>query len=1003
MSQEQTVSNLIQNQFPAFYNEDGPLFIAFVQAYYEWLEQSYGVINLTLYDSTKNFSNGEIVYQALNSTNVATGTLIGVSGSTLTINNFTGTFTSNLSLNGATSLAVANVAAVSDIITLGNPTYQTRNLLSYIDIDNTLNEFIVYFTNTYLQGIQYDILADPKLAVKRILDLYRAKGTSRAIKLLFQLVFAEDIDLYIPGNDILKPSDGIWTIPQYLEVSNSPILSSYVGQTVTGVTSGATAYVDRIITRPSGSKLVNLFYLTNASEKSFITGEVLSVNNNITNAPIVVGSLSNLIITNGGSGFNVGDIVNLLSSYGIEGTARVTSTAKVNGTVSFTFNDGGWGYSNSTTILPPQLLISNTVLYLSNVQSTLPTSQNAISKFANIVIYNSTNSSVANVYANAFAYSSNVTVFANGLSGKFSIGETLLSQDGNASGVLTAFSQSGSNVTLSVSNVYNSYFSSSNLIIGQTSGAFALVSSFNTNIGIIGLSAPLTNTNPIIGYNTIGVIYPGTITLATGNTWYTGEVVYQTNGTANIATGIIIGKDSTSTALIVQPLSGTFTTTTGSNSALTSYLTRFSNIAGSVTTGFIPGEPVYQTNGTANILYGKITNKFTTNFFASIFYGSPNISYPIIGSISGAKMSFTATNIANSATSILSYTPAQNVSANLIGFSSGNGASILLGTIGNNTTDTITAYTDIIGGNNVGNESYLSITLSGNPGTAYGFPAKPTANLANGTLASIFTTQTINLGEIPNITITNPGNNYNYSPFIEIYQPGVADLQYQDYYFTIDNINGTFSNGEIVTQNVNSSNAIGRINSLTSTTMSVKRMSISSGFQVSGSNTAMRLIGSTSSASANITLITANTLANYSGDNANISANVISSNGVVTSLSVIDSGIGYINNSSLIFQSQTNSLASGNAIAILGKQGYGTGYYDTTKGFLSADKYIQDGYFYQNFSYEIKSSQSVDKYYDMVKQVVHTAGTALYGAVVKKEYISTPLNITSTIQIVQSS
>ena len=33
------ISNLVQNQFPEFYREDGQNFIALVKAYYEWLEE----------------------------------------------------------------------------------------------------------------------------------------------------------------------------------------------------------------------------------------------------------------------------------------------------------------------------------------------------------------------------------------------------------------------------------------------------------------------------------------------------------------------------------------------------------------------------------------------------------------------------------------------------------------------------------------------------------------------------------------------------------------------------------------------------------------------------------------------------------------------------------------------------------------------------------------------------------------------------------------------------
>jgi RNA-splicing ligase RtcB len=35
---EKTISNLIENQFPSFYKEQGSVFIEFVKQYYKWLE-----------------------------------------------------------------------------------------------------------------------------------------------------------------------------------------------------------------------------------------------------------------------------------------------------------------------------------------------------------------------------------------------------------------------------------------------------------------------------------------------------------------------------------------------------------------------------------------------------------------------------------------------------------------------------------------------------------------------------------------------------------------------------------------------------------------------------------------------------------------------------------------------------------------------------------------------------------------------------------------------------
>ena len=48
----------------------------------------------------------------------------------------------------------------------------------------------------------------------------------------------------------MRPSDGTWIQPQYLEVTNVANLQSYVGQTVTGTSSNTTAIIESYITQP---------------------------------------------------------------------------------------------------------------------------------------------------------------------------------------------------------------------------------------------------------------------------------------------------------------------------------------------------------------------------------------------------------------------------------------------------------------------------------------------------------------------------------------------------------------------------------------------------------------------------------------------------------------------------------------------------------------------------------------------------------------------------------
>jgi hypothetical protein len=59
--------------------------------------------------------------------------------------------------------------------------------------------------------------------------------------------------------------------------------------------------------------------------------------------------------------------------------------------------------------------------------------------------------------------------------------------------------------------------------------------------------------------------------------------------------------------------------------------------------------------------------------------------------------------------------------------------------------------------------------------------------------------------------------------------------------------------------------------------------------------------------------------------------------------------------------------------------GKGIGFWTTTRGFLNSDKYIQDSYYYQDYSYEIRVAETLSKYKDILYNTFHTSGTELFG------------------------
>lgn len=157
--------------------------------------------------------------------------------------------------------------------------------------------------------------------------------------------------------------------------------------------------------------------------------------------------------------------------------------------------------------------------------------------------------------------------------------------------------------------------------------------------------------------------------------------------------------------------------------------------------------------------------------------------------------------------------------------------------------------------------------------------------------------------------------------------------------------------------------------------LTIRPISFNTQFAPSNSS----IVGQSTGASGTLTYISEVTDSLPAGTNALVEADVITANGVVNTLQRLDSGFGYVDNE-IVSYSQSGK-ETGTARIKLGQQGLGEGYYESTDGFLSFDKKLFDGDYYQEYSYEIISKLPFEKYSDIFKKVMHTAGTRVFGAV----------------------
>ena len=881
----------------------------------------------------------------------------------------------------------------------GAAIYHARRLPEYKDIDSTVDEFLVYFKEKYLKNIQFKTAASTRRMVKHSLDLYRSKGTPRAIDLLFKVVFDTPAEVYLPSRDIFKLSSGNFYQQKYLEVSPSPINITFVGKEITGLQSGAKAFVERLIRKKVKGVYVEVFTISNITKGyHFLTGEIVKTNDQISvkDNPKIIGSLTKARILDGSSLFTIGDIVDIESDMGTSAKGRVTSIADVTGKVDFALVDGGFGYTTNANIY-----VSEKVIRLANVHVNTSISPTA--------------------YFNTFDYihaDQAVINYING-SNTFAVGDTLHTYWSNGVVRGTAAVQSSKGNT-SFGNVYISIYSGDMTIPAAdvVNGYFTTSNTKSANIGTFGYE-DLSPSAKVLGTT-------GSVTLNYANSlpFTEGERVYQLSP-AGLVTANGSVRTTTSAALTgtlkIENLSGLF----DENKPLySSTSNRTATITGvSVDVGIIIDKlgKVSYTNGTASLSIGDIIYLYTSNGEVSgtaevkDVIGNSSVGNLYFSTISGdmsptsntVNTYFTGTNadsvdvdsyiypvkgtfFSNVGNYVYSVDQANVTYSNATINSVSTGALAgfkIANTLGN--PESIELNTDQVG-------DFLTVQLSAND---YGIKLTGQSNL-NSLLGNTLSYSALTIGTITNITGINQGVEYSAAPIVVIDEPTISAAEKRDIYINIANSTGTFFVDEIITQPATGARA--KVQSANSSTLYLRVLNFENSFSNTITNTA--IIGSGSGTSAEVTYVFTNYNSRPMGLNAVVTSNVVSESGSVTNLEIIDSGFGYKHNEIGTFIS-ADGKRTGRATMLLGtrtaeaenrgQEGFSLGRYKDQGGFLSSGKKIQDSYYYQEYSYEVRSSVTLDKYEAMLKQLLHVAGTKYFAATVRTSVLNTPTAITS--------
>lgn len=113
-------------------------------------------------------------------------------------------------------------------ITSNNLVTTAKTLKNIRDVDDSLERFERNFYNTYASLIPLEVQANKALLFKHLTNLYKSKGSEGSFKLLFRLVFGEDVDIILPKNNVLRASASKWQVDNKLRI-NPDVSSRYIG------------------------------------------------------------------------------------------------------------------------------------------------------------------------------------------------------------------------------------------------------------------------------------------------------------------------------------------------------------------------------------------------------------------------------------------------------------------------------------------------------------------------------------------------------------------------------------------------------------------------------------------------------------------------------------------------------------------------------------------------------------------------------------------------------
>jgi hypothetical protein len=108
-----------------------------------------------------------------------------------------------------------------------SPTHLLQEMIDKINIDHNDPDFLEPMLEQYAIDFPSTAEVDSRMLIKHMREFLESKGSRRGVQEFFKLMYNEDVEVFLPSEFILRPSDGIYnkelTIKAYANTETSPV------------------------------------------------------------------------------------------------------------------------------------------------------------------------------------------------------------------------------------------------------------------------------------------------------------------------------------------------------------------------------------------------------------------------------------------------------------------------------------------------------------------------------------------------------------------------------------------------------------------------------------------------------------------------------------------------------------------------------------------------------------------------------------------------------------